>query len=410
MKRITVTFAVLVATRYIDAAFMHRVACITLAVALGIGGLLGVDVSAAAPLVFIGMAAPADYLSSVDLKAVLAGGLVNEDVLQQIFDISEIPTPFMDMIGESPCDNTYTEWVRDSLQAVDTTNAVIYGSDAGTTGQEKGGDAREGNHIQLSDKLVQVTDETPLVDGIGRGDEMAYQKARRLQELRRDVEAIALLPQASVADNNNNTAGKAGSFPSWLIDNDQLGTDGAATGFNTTTKLVAVPTAGDSRALTYAMIKNAIEAVYLDNGNPTTIMSRPEVVRRLNDYLFTSGAPIADPVANVNGTPPGNDMVAQGWINVLKTDYGFNLKIVPNRLQQTYASTDSTPGTSCDVFLIDPSMVAIGYLGGYHFKPLGKVGHSERELASVYWTVKVFNQLAHAVIRDITPTGTVTTP
>jgi hypothetical protein len=39
------------------------------------------------------MAAPADYLDVSDLKAVLAGGLIREDVAQDIFDISDIPTP-----------------------------------------------------------------------------------------------------------------------------------------------------------------------------------------------------------------------------------------------------------------------------------------------------------------------------
>jgi len=67
------------------------------------------------------MAAPADYLDTVDLKAVAANGLVNEDVLQQIFDISDIPTPFMDLVGTDTCKNNYTEWVQDSLQAVDLT-------------------------------------------------------------------------------------------------------------------------------------------------------------------------------------------------------------------------------------------------------------------------------------------------
>lgn len=354
------------------------------------------------------MAAPADYLDTVDLKAVAANGLVNEDVLQQIFDISDIPTPFMDMVGTDTCKNNYTEWVQDSLQAVDLTNAVVSGADAGTSGQEKAGDARVGNHTQLSDKLVQVTDELEAVDAIGIGSSLAYQGARRLQELRRDVEAIAMSPQASVAGDNNTTAGKAAGFPSWCVDNDQLGTGGAATGFNTTTKVVAAPTAGQSRALTYAMVKTGIENAYLDNGNINTIMSVPQVVRRLNDFLFTASAPHSTPHANVDGGGPGVDQTSQGWINVLKTDYGFNIKIVPNRLQQVYDSGDGTPVDVADLFIIDPSMVAIGYLDGYKLKPLGKVGHSERRLASVYWTLKVYQEKAHSVIRDLVPTGTVT--
>lgn len=367
-----------------------------------------VDPATAMVPVFIGMAAPADYLDTVDLAAVAADGLVNEDVLQKIFDISDIPTPFLDMVGTDTCKNSYTEWVQDSLQSPDTDNAVISGADAGTTGQEKAGDARVGNHTQISDKLVQVTERSLNTSNIGRADELAYQVARRLQELRRDVEAIALTPQASVADNNNNTAGRAASLPAWVVTNDSLGTDGAATGFNTTNKLVAVPTAGDTRALTYANLKAQIEAAYLQNGNITTIIGVPQVVRRLNDFLFTSSAPIALPRSNVDGGGPGVDQTAQGWINVLKTDFGFNLKIVSNRLQPTYASTDSTPAVSSDLFLLDPSMVAIGYLDGYKVKPIAKLGLAERRHITVDWTVKVYQEKAHAVIRDLTPTATVT--
>ena len=358
----------------------------------------------------LAMAAPADYLDTVDLAAVAADGLVNEDVLQKIFDISDIPTPFLDMVGTDTCKNSYTEWVQDSLASPDTANAVISGADAGTSGQEKAGDARVGNHTQISDKLVQVTERSLNTSNIGRADELAYQVARRLQELRRDVEAICLTGQASVADNNNNTAGKSAGLAAWVVNNDDQGTDGSAPGFQTSSKLVTVVTAGDSRALTYAMLKTQIENAYLDNGNITTIMTVPQIVRRLNDYLFTSSAPIALPRSNVDGGGPGVDQTAQGWINVLKTDFGFNLKIVPNRLQQTYASTDSTPGTSADLFLIDPSMVAVAYLDGYKVKPIAKLGLAERRHLTVDWTLKVYQEKAHAVIRDLTPTATVTTP
>lgn len=354
------------------------------------------------------MAAPADYMDTFDLKAIAANGLINEDVLQKIFDISDIPTPFLDLVGTDTIKNSYTEWVQDSLASVDLSNAVVSGSDAGSSGQEKAGDARVGNHTQISDKLVQVTERALTTSSIGRADELAYQVGRRLQELRRDVEAISLAPQASIADNNNATAGKVGSYPAWVVSNDSLGTDGTATGFNTSTKVVAKPAAGDNRALTYALLTAQVEAAYLANGNITTIMTVPQIVRRLNAFLFTSSAPHSTPHANVAGTGPGQDQTSQGWINVIKTDFGFNLKIVPNRLQQTYASTDSTPGTSADVFLIDPSMVAIGYLDGYKVKPIAKLGLAERRHLSVDWSIKVYQEKAHAVIRDITPTATVT--
>ena len=76
--------------------------------------------------------AASDYWDSQDLKAVAAGGLVSEDVMARIFDISDFPLPFTDLVGSDSHDNAYCEWTQDSLAAPDVTNAVVSGADAGT--------------------------------------------------------------------------------------------------------------------------------------------------------------------------------------------------------------------------------------------------------------------------------------
>jgi hypothetical protein len=139
------------------------------------------------------------------LKSVTSGGLIREDVLDQIFDISDIPTPFLDMIGTDPFDNSYSEWTEDKLAAPNTANAVVSGSDIASSQNNANvtNAKRVGNQAQISIKAVMVTSRGQATDSIGRSDEMGFQTARRLQELRRDVEAIALSAQGSVADDNN---------------------------------------------------------------------------------------------------------------------------------------------------------------------------------------------------------------
>ena len=348
------------------------------------------------------MAAPADYWDTADLKALTAGGLVNEDVMQKIWDISQIPLPFTDRIGTDTCDNSYTEWTTDALAAPNIANAGVSGADVST--YNNAGGARVGNHCQNSIKALAVTERAQSTDNIGRRDELAYQLMMRQQELRRDVEAIALSPQASVADDNNTTAGKTAGFPSWLTSNDDLGATGTATGFNTTTKVVAAPTVGTVRVLSMATLKNIIEAVYLNNGDVTVLMSVPQLIRRLSSYILANptAAGIATPTANVRGEGGKVTQTAQGYVQVLVTDFGTSLEMVPNRLQQTYNT-----GTACDVLLIDTARVALAYLKNYVAHPLAKLGLSERKEISVDWTVKVYQEKAHGVIRDINPTGTV---
>lgn len=353
------------------------------------------------------MAAPADYWDEADLKALAAGGLVNEDVMQKIWDISAIPLPFSDAIGTDTAAQSYTEWVEDGLGDPDITNAVVSGADA--SGNDAAGGSRKGNHCQNSVKVLAVTERTRNTDVIGTGDEYARQIMMRQQELRRDVEAIALTGQASVADDNNTTAGKAAGFSAWLITNDYLGVSGAATGFNTSTKVVAAVTPGEGRALHFNdHLRAAIEAVYLANGEVTMLMSVPQIIKRLNSFLFstTGQGYAAQPVSNVSGDAP-TDQVSQGFINVMRTDFGFTIRLVPNRLQQVYDSGDVSPVDVADVFLIDPGKVSLAYLKNYTTQPLAKLGLSDRSQVSVDWTVKVYVEKAHAVIRDILPTSDV---
>lgn len=348
------------------------------------------------------MAAPADYWDTVDLKALVAGGLVNEDVMQSIWDISRIPLPFSERIGSDGASNSYTEWTQDDLAAPDPTNAVVSGSDA--TGNNAKGGARVGNHCQNSVKVLAVTERANSTDNIGRSNELAYQIMMRQQELRRDVEAIALSPQASVQDDNNTTPGKAGGFDAWLESNTINGATGSDGGFNTGTKLVDAPDPGDAHAPKMSDLSSLVEQVYSNNGNATVLMARPKVIAALNKFILATpgSAAVATPTANVTGSGGGVNQTAQGYVQVLVTDFGTSLELVPNRLQQTYQSTDSSPVPVSSLFLIDTEHAALAFLKGYTTQPLAKLGLSERSQISVDWTVKVFVEKAHAAYRSLT--------
>lgn len=344
------------------------------------------------------MANPADEWSSADLKALDAGGLINEDVMSKIWDISRIPLPFTELIGTDTHDNSFTEWTIDALGAVDTGNAVIDGADAVT--DDAAGGSRVGNHSQISDKGVSVTQRAQHSRVIGRANELSYQIMMRQQELKRDIEAIALLPQASLADDGAAVAGLSGGFSAWLTTNATFGATGSNGGFNTSTKVVDAPGAGTSRVYSETLLKAAVLSAYEANGNITHLMSVPDLISRLNTFLLGSSANVAAPTANVTGTSPVNQ-VAQGAVNVYATDFNTVLIIMPNRLQQLDGAGE------CDVLYIDPSKVAISFMEGINVKPIAKLGLADKRQMSADWTVKVYNEAAHAVDRDVEPTGTV---
>lgn len=338
--------------------------------------------------------AASDYWDAKDLADVAADGMLNEDVLQKIYDISAIPLPFTDAIGEDSHDNPYTSWPIDTLAAPSVSNAVVSGADAGS--KTDSSFSRVGNHSQTSVKYVYVTTRANNVDGVAIANQLAYGVMQRQKELRRDVEAMALLNNASVEDDNNTTAGEAGGFDNWVETNiDQAEAGAANGGFNTSTKIVDAHTdATTAVAGTEARLSALIETAYSNNAEPTILMSTPAVIKRLAARLFAS-TNIATPTANVSGTAPA-DQTSQGYINVMVTDFGFTLKLVPNRLQQDYNSD-----TAASLFGIDPSMVALSYLHRYRAEPLAKLGLSERMQLSVDWTLKVYNEKAHFNYRDI---------
>lgn len=345
------------------------------------------------------MAAPADYLDVSDLKSVLAGGLIREDVLDQIFDISDIPTPFLDLLATDSFSNPYSEWTEDKLAAPSLTNAVVSGSDRASTDNDAtvANALRVGNHAQISTKEVFVTTRGQSSEGIGRSDEMGFQTARRLQECRRDVEAIALSGQASVQDDNNATAGKSAGLGAWIKTNLSSGVGGSSPGFQTGTKLVTVQTAGTTRGLTMTFISTQIENVYTLGGMPTIIMSVPGITKRLAQFLFTT-VYAAKPTQNVDGTGNGVNQTSQGFIDSFKTDFGFFMQIVPNRLQQNYAAN------TANCYGIDPRYLKFSTLYGWKVEPLAKLGLSDRKLISVDWMLKCLLERAHFNIADVNPT------
>lgn len=337
-------------------------------------------------------------LDSADLKAVKSGGLIREDAMNKIFDISRIPLPFTDMIGDETAKNAYVEWTQDTLANPNLSNAVVDGSDA--SGNDTAVGRRVGNQHQISVKVVQVSYRADASNTIGRAKELAYQVMRRQQELRRDVEAIALSNQASVADDGNTTAGKVGGLPAWMVTNTSNGASpGANGGFDSANnggKLVTARTAGVARALSEDTLRDIIESVYNQGGDPTVMMTTPKLIRRFSKYMLTSGSHVATIMADQGQSK--KPATALGAVNVFVTDFG-TIKAVPNRLQQTYASSDAA--TCADVFILDPAYLSMCYLKGYQTDVLAKTGLSEKRLMSVDWTLIVHTEKAHGRISDV---------
>lgn len=339
-----------------------------------------------------------DAWSSVDLDSVADGGLIREDVMDEIFDISRIPLPYTDLVGSDTVDNKHYEWTTDKLSDPDLTNAVeeTYEPD---TNDSKGG-TRLSCYSQISTKTVQVTHRADASDTIGRAKELAYQIMMRQRELRRDVEAIALSNQASAAPATEDDASYTAGLGAMITQGSRVGTGGGYTSGGVWTAF----TPGTKRALTETLVRDVAQGVWEEGGDPSVIMSVPAVIRKLSEYMFTDSARIATLTAETRQQGPAK---AMGSVNVFLTDFGVELSMIPNRLQQPYDS-DAGTADAASMFFLDPAFVRLTYLEGYRTDPLAKMGLANTRLMSVDWGNKLLNPEAHGIITDIDIAAAVT--
>ena len=336
------------------------------------------------------MANPADEWSGTDLTGIARDGLINEDVMQAIWDISNVPLPFSDRCGTMSVGNSYHSWTQDTLPAPDLTNAVIDGADQSQN--DAVGGARVGNHCQISTKRVSVTTRARNSNTIGRADELAYQVSRRQIELRRDREAILLENQASVADNGDSVAGKLGGLPSWMETNIDVGATGSAGGYQTGDGLTDAYTPGTAAAISEATIRDLVQNVYEQGGESQVLMSTPSIIRKISEYMFTDTARIATLQSDQGKS--ASPATALGTVNFFVTDFG-SLELVPNRLQQ-----DSGTNTA-EIHILDFQYLRCSFLHGYKVEPLAKTGLADKRLMSVDGSLAVLNEKAQALYADV---------
>jgi hypothetical protein len=334
-------------------------------------------------------------LDSADLKKNANGVLVNEDLMQQVWDISRIPLPYTDRAGSADPDQEFTEWLIDELPVPDLTNAKVDGADA--TGNDTSIGKRMGNHCQISTKTIRVSTRANVSDSSGDMGTLEYQTVKAMRSLKRDIEAISLSLQGSVEDDGDTIAGKAGSVFSFIKTHSSVGATGSVPGYNFTTKLTGTVVPGTKRPFTETMFRDMLQLTYEDNGDPDTLMARPGVIRLISEYAFTSTARIATLTSD---TGQGTDAsTAKGAVNVWVSDFDIVIKLVPNRMMQRTGGTAALPESSIGLF--DFTYIKQGFLWGPRQEALAKTGTADNRLLAGDWTTKVMNEKALAAFHAI---------
>ena len=306
---------------------------------------------------------------------------IREDLINAIYNVDPYKTPLLNMAKKAKAEQTKHEWTTDALAAQNTANAQIEGDDASADAVVA--TTRLNNYTQISRKTVEISGTTQAVTAAGGSNKMGYQLLKSSKALKRDIEGILTLNQAS-AVGAGSTARKLGGLPAYLITNTVFQTGGTPSGANPSDG-----TGGHTRtynsvttALTETMVESLAQLMFKNSGeSPQYFLLSPVNKQAVSKFTGVAGT-------RFNKV---EDKTLRNAIDEYETDFGM-IKMVP----------DIFLGQSGDVYAIEPEYVRVAYLRPFQTVPLAKTGDADRKLLLVEYTLEVGNEKAVGAIFDTT--------
>jgi hypothetical protein len=300
-----------------------------------------------------------------------------EDLSSVIYDLSPTETPVVSAIKKKKATAINHEWLVDELSAPGD-NKAIEGFDSVVADYTPR--SRLSNYTQILSKNAAVTGtQEKVLKGGNVKSEMAYAMARRMKEMKRDLEfAIIGQDNAKVAGDDS-TAREMGSLSSYLTTNFIGETGSVAPAGNGS--LTSYSVSGTNAALDQAKVDEALQSLWTNSGGNENVMMIVGAADKGRISGFTN--------ANTRYvTTDDKKLVAS--IDVYDGDF-HTVKVVADR----YIKANSA-------FIIDPEYLAMAELRPINSFDLAKVGDSMRKQIVWETTLEVCNEKAHAHIVDLT--------
>jgi len=278
-----------------------------------------------------------------------------EDLSDIITNIAVTETPLFSMFGKDKANATYTEWLEDDLRAPKE-NTLVEGGDY--TVHAPAARVRKGNYTQIFTQAYGISKTQEAVDKAGVKSEIAYQMAKAMKEIARDVEYAIINNTAAVAGNAT-TARKMGGIPA------QVSTNVLGNG-------------GTPRALTESLLNDGIQAAWEAGGTPDTVVVNGTKKRLISS--FTAGS-----TKNVDAS----DKKLIASVDVYESDFGI-VKIVANRWM-----------VNDKVFILTKDYWKIAYLRPFTQEDLQPQGSRKEKVIEGELTLKGRAEKANAIITDL---------
>lgn len=311
-----------------------------------------------------------------------------EDLADKLYMVAPAQTPFLTAAGGlTKARAFYTEWLTQSLNAASATNKAVDG-DAAITNSAQTPSARVGNYIQALTKQASVALGQEAVETAGDNLKLKQETAKKIIEIKRDLEMSCLSENASVAMTGS-VAGQMGGIRSWITTNTSRGASGANGGFSG--GIVAAPTPGTLRAFTVTQLNTVLQTRF-DNGGIANdrLLAFMDSTTKGTFSTFT-GLSINRYELKSASYGGSNGVQIAGAVEVYLSDFG-EIVAVPH----AYGL-----GTRHAAVIIDPSMVEVAALRPIEVTPQPQTGLAKTNMVSIYATLKCLNEKAHATVNDL---------
>lgn len=301
---------------------------------------------------------------------------IREDLTDLITNISPTEYPVMStMPTGKKATNVNHEWQTDELAAADGDNKHLQGDDS--TGEASPATVRLGNYTQIMKKVASVSETANTVNTAGRTSELAYQVAKKAEELKRDMETriAGASPKAAPTDS---VEGELAGVECWLTNSSRgnTGTDPSPVDGSD------APGDGTQRAFTEAMLKAVHKTCWDEGGNPTVL-----VVGSFNKQAASGFSGIATQYRD-NQQVGAATIIAAADIYV--GDFG-QISIVPSRFSRARSA-----------LLLEPRRWEINYLRNPRNRPLARTGDALRRDVVVEFTISCLAPKANGIVADLT--------
>lgn len=295
-----------------------------------------------------------------------------EQLMNNIWNVSVADTPFVKMIGKESVEGVFVEWNTDSY-AAGASNKVEQGNQSTVVAVTP--TVRLGNRTQISEKVFGVTGTQEKVEKAGGKSEYGYQLAKKMVELKKDIEFGCLQNTTSIAASAGVAPQARGLF-GFMDSNVSLGASGVAA--NPVSNTAA--TDGTQRAFTETLLKTVLQTMF-DNGADidSTYILLPSTQRTVFD-TFLAGQTRFD---------KAEDKSLTATLEIYIGPFGRVKTVNARHMRQR------------EVAIINPEFLALGTLRPMNDTPLAKVGDTQNTLVNTEWTLINKNTKAHGAILDL---------